>query len=735
MKSKSLKFTLVCAFIISISWNPSAQARVVFDVQQDTILNMSSKEFELSKITVTATRAERSIFLVPRALDIINFENFKRTAKALSLDESLRRIPGVIVNNRYNISQGDRIMIRGIGSRAQFGVRGIKVILDGIPLTMADGQTQLNNVDLSSVGTIEIIRGPSSSLYGNAAGGVINIRSQQTWDNELQVQPSLIIGSDGYHKFQVKLGGKKDYFDYLINMNRVKLKGFREHSASLFRVFNSIGHYQYSERTRITGLFNLFDAPYLLNPSSLDKSTSLSQPESARSFIKSQGAGKKVRQGQGGLTINHVMRSGHSIDVTLYGLWREMFNPIPGRIIDLGRNGIGSRFTFNYISSSDSPISRWTVGFDYEIQNDKRKEFENDGITGSQIGLIRDEDILDSVQKGTQLIDQEEKVSGIGPFIELEYELNPRLSFTIGARFDRYDFEVKDKFVNGNEDNSGSRKMQQVSPMASLLYKIDDLSSAYANVATAFQSPTTTELGNRQTSEGGFNPGLQPEEIRSFEIGLKGYIPKYFLLYDIAGYISRINEMLIPFQIEDPSSEEVFFRNAGEARNSGIEFRLQWDQLEWIQASIAYTHMNFKFEDFRLECPDGTCQLKGNKIPGVPPSNLFLDATFSHPSGFYGSAELKWTDEFFANDFNGDPADSEADKSQYLNGSYFTLDVRLGTSLEYPSFTANIFLGVDNLFGERYNSSVVPNAFGGRFFEPAPGRTWYAGIMVPISVK
>ena len=172
--------------------------------------------------------------------------------------------------------------------------------LDGIPLTLADGQTQFNNSDLSSIGAIEIIRGPSSSLYGNAAGGVINIRTENVRENVLTFQPAITFGSYGYNKWQGKLSGRNGPFDFFINVNRVDLDGYRENSSSVLYNFSTIGHYQVSDNTRITTIFNLFDSPYMLNPSSLDKSTAQSNPESARTFVKNQGAGKQVQQGQGG---------------------------------------------------------------------------------------------------------------------------------------------------------------------------------------------------------------------------------------------------------------------------------------------------------------------------------------------------------------------------------------------------------------------------------------------------
>ena len=174
----------------------------------DSAMASDSIRYFLEPVLVTATRSEQIIYRVPYALDLMAQRDLQRAEVGLSLDEALRALPGVTVNNRYNLSQGDRITIRGIGSRTPFGVRGIKIILDGIPLTMPDGQSQLNNLDLGSAGKIEIIRGPSSSLYGNAAGGLINIQTQSAQTIPIWMQPQFIAGSNGLRKWQAKFSGK-----------------------------------------------------------------------------------------------------------------------------------------------------------------------------------------------------------------------------------------------------------------------------------------------------------------------------------------------------------------------------------------------------------------------------------------------------------------------------------------------------------------------------------------------
>ena len=243
----------------------------------DTIL------YRLKPVVVTATRGERLLHRVPYALDVLGQRELQRGEVGLSLDEGLRSLPGVVVNNRYNLSQGDRITIRGVGSRTSFGVRGIKIILDGVPLTMPDGQSQLNNLDLGSAGRIEVVRGPSSSLYGNAAGGLITIQSESPPDTPVQIQPQFVAGSYDLRKWQAKVSGEIERQSYFVNVSHLGLAGHREHSDATSVSLNAVGRREVSQHTSLAVVLNYFDAPYLLNPSSLSKAEAETSPTTTRS--------------------------------------------------------------------------------------------------------------------------------------------------------------------------------------------------------------------------------------------------------------------------------------------------------------------------------------------------------------------------------------------------------------------------------------------------------------------
>lgn len=687
--------------------------------------------YELAPIIVTATRAERSRDRVPYALGLIEQKDIQRAEIGLSLDEALRAVPGVVVNNRFNLSQGDRLSIRGLGGRAPFGVRGLKIILDGIPLTMADGQSQLNNLDLGSAGKIEILRGPSSSLYGNAAGGLIDIHTEAAANTPFQFQPQLIFGAFGLRKGQGKVSGQIGRQTYLLNVSRLQLDGYREHSAARSTALNAISHRELSTHLKLSAVFNYYDAPYLLNPSSLSKTDAEKSPATTRFFVKQQGAGKRTQQSQGGLTLKHAGATSR-FEATVYGLSRALDNPIPGRLIELDRTAGGIRAVYNKSWQIGQAFLRWTSGADYERQHDSRVEFENLGLANDQIGVAKNEDVLRSVRYGARLLDQKESVVGIGVFSELEFSPHSNWAITLGERYDRYTFDVADRFLSDGVDDSGVRRMEKFSPMLGLVYRAHAFITFYGNLATAFQTPTTTELSNRPAGEGGLHPTLQPERITSYEFGFKGTWPKIHCQYEAAFYRFRVKDMLIPYQIAGRAGEEVFYRNAGQARNHGFEAGLQWTPFKSLRAAGAYAFMNFVFDDFLVETITGNtvapAQLAGKKVPGVPAHRLFASLLYEHQSGAFAEVDLQWVDRYFANDFNGPPPSGNKPLRDFINDAYRSVGVRAGFQPRFKNFRADFFVGINNLFDERYNGSIVPNAAADRFFEPAPGRAWYVGV-------
>ena len=669
--------------------------------------------YQMPPTEVTATRAPREGFDLPLATTVI--ADVGRARPGLSLAESLRPVPGLFIANRNNLSQGDRLSVRGLGARAAFGVRGIKVLLDGIPLTMPDGQSQLNNLDLGSTGRIEILRGPSSSLYGNAGGGVLAAHTQAPVEAAWRVEPRLIAGSNGLLRAQTNFSGRVAKTHVFASLYDLRSEGYRDYADARTRGLNArVGH-AFTTHTELTLLLHLYDAPYLFNPSSLDAEAARTSPRSARGFVVGQGASKQVSQGQGGIRLEY--RPPHAphhraSSLVLYGVGRVLKNPIPGRIVELDRRAGGLRTEHQFAWAG----TRLVTGLDLDFQRDDRREFANEGLPEDV--RVDDERVFELVQYGEEQINQEEQVQSFGPFVSLEQDLGAALTATVGGRYDRYRFAVADH----------ARDMDQFSPMVGVVYRLDPFSRWYAHVATAFQTPTTSELGNRPSGEGGFNPDLGPERVLGLETGLRRHVRRARVDLEVALYQLQITDALIPFQVESEDSEEIYFRNAGQARNRGLEISLSAVPHPGLRTTLAYTFGDYVFEDYEVETAGELVQLAGNEVPGVPRHRLFAALSYDSPQGLFTEVELERVGRYWANDFNGPPPGSDASPDEFFNRAYMRVDLRLG--IDYRA--ARAFVAVENLFDTQYNGSVVPNAFGGRFFEPASGRTWRLGLSAGV---
>jgi len=697
--------------------------------QTDTPLQENEIKIELDTVIIEAARSGKSDLDIPFSIDFINVEQIRRGEQGRSLGESLFHVSGVFVNDRFSPALGEKINIRGIGSRASFGVRGIKIMLDNIPLTMPDGQSELNNIDIGSEGSIEIIKGPSSALYGNAAGGVINIKTGQPSQYPFSFQPQFTMGSFGYKKVDAKFSGSVENYSYLLNMSKSNSDGFREHSAVSSYSINTVAGMSVSSALKLKWIFNFYDSPYALNPSSLSKEDAERFPARSRDYIKQQGAGEKATQWQSGISMVFTPDSHNRLETGVYFISRDLINPIPGRIINLNRKAAGLRSSYNYFFPAENYDLNFTLGADIETQFDDRKEYTNLGLPADSYNSLPPENIFDEISYGEKLLDQKEKVIGVGPFLQGEITVSS-LSFLLGLRYNNYRFSADDKFLDDGSDDSGERIMDKLSTSAGINCRVDDLSKLYFNYSTSFQTPTTAELSNRPDGKGGFNPDLSPEDIYSLELGFKKVALLGIFNLNASIFYMGFSNLLIPYQVI--GSEETFYKNAGKAENKGIEITIEFFTEKNINAFLSYSGYDFIFKDYLAEAningQNQIAQLAGNSVPGVPSNKIAAGINYTSETGLFGSVRFVWEDKYFTNDFNGPIPGVTLPQTDFINEGYVKTDLRLGYLLKTDFTNAEFFVGVNNIFDERYNSSIVPNADAFRFYEPAPGRNWYGGI-------
>lgn len=654
---------------------------------------------------VTVTRSEQDPAAVPNAVSVIQGDQIQSFQRKASPAEAFAGIPGFFVENRRNFSLSGGVQLAIRAPLPRFGIRGLQIVQDGVPLTLADGTTEPTNMDLGSIGRVEIIRGPSSVLYGNSAGGVVSLRSEFPSSGTLVVEPDVQFGSYGYRHQQLKVHGSSGRISYLVNASHLEVDGFRTHSAADVRRANFVLRAVLSPSTALRGVFNVYDLPFGESANTLTLADARNSPRSIRPQAITQGWGETTTQGQGGVSLEHNFGGGHVFRATGWGLWRNVRNPIPFAVIDLGRKASGFRSEYEGSSRLSSVPVTWTTGVDVSRQGDNRLESENDGVPfGGGPALA-----------GAVLIDQREEVLSVGPFVQARAQLGNQWGVTAGVRYDHYNFSADDHFLNDG-DQSGGRTLDAVSPMVGVTFAVSDQLSLYSNVATAYQTPTTVELSNTPTGAGGFNNQLGPETLKSFEVGARGSIDAWRVRFEADTYVSRLEDALVPFARPD---EAIFFRNAGQASRNGLEALVEWRPTARIAARLSYTYQDFKFT--RFVAPEG--DFTGNHEPGVPPHQLFASASYDAPFGLYSSMQFRSVGAYPVNSTN-----------TIENWAYHVVDLRFGFDRRWNDVRFRPFFGIDNLFDQRYNGSTISNSLGNRFFEPSPGREFYVGLTVRADV-
>lgn len=622
------------------------------------------------------------------------------------VEQTLSLIPGLTVANRNNPSQDARISIRGFGARSAFGVRSLRVMRDGMPLTLPDGQTPIDYLDLESVGQVETIRGTASALYGNASGGVIDLRSRPVPVAPTAFQGRTWAGSNGMRRFTGLIGGTLagGSATYAGNIGRTKVDGYRSYAQQ--ELTNAFARATADVRGVELALIGLgLDMPVAENPGALTRIQFDTNPRMADPLSVNKRARKAVHQVQVGLSARRNVREDGEISLQAYGGGRSLYNPLTFAIVGIDRHTGGASFRATMPAGSSRFQQRLTFGVDAQRLSDARKNWANCNAV-----VIPTANCPTAVEQGILQLDQREIVTSIGPYLRDEIEV-ARLRATLGIRADNTRFEVRDAFVSDGRTDSGERTMRAISPMIGLAMRLRPTHSVYANVSSAFETPTTTELGNQADGSAGLNRDLRPQYSTTYEAGFKGFA-LLRLQYDIALFATNVRDELIPF---DVGSGRTAFRNAGRTNRRGGEVALA-TEVGPLALISTYTHSHFRFRDFVT----GTTQLAGRAIPGIPEHQVQTSATWRMGRAY---AVGEWTakSRVYVNDAN----------AAFAPG-FALVNARLGASAAFGRpWLAPVF-GVQNVFDRKYVGSVAVNAAGtvttAKFYEPGSGRSFLFGL-------
>lgn len=646
-----------------------------------------SLKAELETVVIEAAYSPISIGTAPMALSYRLRSTEDLAARpANTMDDLTFTIPGISISNRENYALGERMTIRGLGWRSSFGVRGVQVLLDDLPLTVADGQTIMNMIDPSMVRKVELLRGPSATFWGNSSGGVLHLSTIPERDSPL-LQYRGFGGSFGTLKQELRWNHVTEQSRLYGYTTYFETDGYRSYSAAqLFR--GSLGaEHSISENGRITFNANYTSMPKARHPGALTESQLEDAPKTARDNFQEINAGKQFDQAMAGLSYLHTFNSG-VMEIAAHGTYRDFQNPLPFGLIDLERLAGGVKSTY----SLNSLPFELDFGGEIKTQHDSRIEFpaNDEG----------DDFLTDSL-----LVDQTEKVTNSALFVRSAIPVTSSLTLSGGIRTDWITFEGEDGLGG---DLEGERNFFSVNPSLGLNYRFSN-SQLFANFSTSFESPTTTELVNRPEGGNGFNQNVDPERAISFETGVRGSIPELNARYDVTAYRMQVRDLLLGFQTEQDGP--TFFRNEGKTDHFGIETSLSFSTNPIYSIELMANVMRGIFNGGEYD---------GNDLPGVPTfqSGAILSL---NPGSHRFTIDARYTDRY--------PADSQ---NETLTDSYIVTSLRWTiSSLELGgNATLRPFINVGNVFDQRYTSSVNINAFGGYYFEPGTSRSLQAGIQL-----
>jgi len=699
------RLVLVLALLVLIA--PFRSLAAQQPTRADTTVD-TTHVTELPELNVTVARSTEPLDRVPFATAVLDRAALQRGQQTVGIDEALSNIPGVVVANRYNFSLDQRISIRGFGSRSNFGIRGLKVLVDGVPQTLPDGQSQLTNVDFGNLERAEVLRGASSSLYGNASGGVISFETERADPGPFAQRVRIQGGSgerndDGFYKWQSWTSGRVGAASGTLSISQFKADGFRQHSAAEVRQLNAGVDYAFSGTTLGTLRLSLADNPQAQNPGALTRAEYLANADSAAGSNILRGADKDVQQQQLSLALKHFDAAGNEYDVTVFGMLRDLANPLAappdinpglthGTYVTIDRTVGGLRLSGSRKLGTPETAPRLVAGADVQRLRDERANFVS--IAGAKTDQA--------------FVNQREMVTELGPFAQLQWSPREELLLSGGARYDRVQFSVADGYFGDGSDDSGDRTMSSVSGNVGVSWAFGDRFVPYVNVSTSFETPTTTELANQPDGSGGFNPGLGPQRAVNYEIGARGQ-PARGVSYSVALFLGRIKDAIV--QVGEIGGR-AFFGNTGKTHNDGAEVGLTLTPASGLTLSGAYTYARYRF---------ASGQFDGNRLPGVPEHYWRLGLRTALPRGFFVDADHTISTSLVADDANTIYVDAW--------GAGVT-NARLGWQGDMGNMQVSPFLGVNNLWDRRYVGSVTLNGVGGRDFEPAPRRVVYLGAEI-----
>ncbi|MFA4158568.1 TonB-dependent receptor PqqU [Enterobacter hormaechei] len=678
---------------------------------------LSAMAADEQPLIVSATPQTVSELDTPAAVSVVSGEDMRHATPRINLSESLGSVPGLQIQNRQNYAQDLQLSVRGFGARSTFGVRGIRMYVDGIPATMPDGQGQTSNIDLNSIESVDVLRGPFSALYGNASGGVININTQ-TGQQPATIEASSYYGSYGTWRYGMKATGavgdgtQAGDVDYAVSTTRFTTHGYRDHSGARKNLANAKLGVRIDDVSKLTLIFNSVDMK-ANDPGGLSYQEWQNNPRQSPRGDQ-YNTRKTIKQTQAGIRYDRQLSEQDDLSVMMYAGEREMtqYQSIPdtaqtenpahsGGVIDMQRHyqGIDTRWTHR--GELLVPVT-FTTGLNYENMSENRRGYEN---------FVMNNGVPDFGVKGNKRRDERNLMWNLDPYLQTQWQLTQKLSVEAGVRYSSVWFDSNDHYITPqNGDDSGDASYHKWLPAGAVKYAVTDAWNLYAAAGRGFETPTINELSYRSDGKGGLNINLQPSTNNTYEIGSKTRIGNGILTAALFR-TDNDNEIVV----DENKDGRTTYKNAGKTRRQGVEIALDQQFAENWKLKMAWTYLDATYRT--NVCSNADCS--GNRMPGIARNMGYASFGWEPEEGWYAGADARYMSDVMANDTNTAKAPS-----------YTVVGLNTGYKLNYGKWGMDIFGRVDNLFDKEYVGSEIVNAGYNRYYEPAPGRNYGVGLSV-----
>ncbi|ADX93717.1 outer membrane receptor protein, mostly Fe transport [Acinetobacter baumannii TCDC-AB0715] len=693
--------------------------------------DLNSDVAQLPTLHVEATRTDTGYLQTPASVFRIEAPQVDSSSQ-VNLTEVVKGIPSLQIRNRENYAQDLQLSMRGFGARSTFGVRGIRLYVDGIPATMPDGQGQTSNIDLSSLDHVEVLTGPFSSLYGNSSGGTI-LTSTKEGQGKDSIELSYSGGSHDKSRAGLVLqGGAKGANEpsYIISSSYFDTDGYREHSGAEKVLNNASVH----DKNRICRVqrnnaklsWNLDDGSKINwvtnyvkihadDPQGLTHDQWNANPKQQVPFLKQFNVRKDIEQTQTGVTWSKPINDKNELYAMAYLGNRQVtqYQSIPkstqdasinhaGGVIDFERNYYGA--DFRWTGKELLPNTTLSVGVALDAMDEDRKGFENFNLVNGQpsYGV-----------KGNLRRDEDNTLWNIDPYLQASWQFLPTWRLDTGVRYSNVHYKSEDNYLS-NGDDSGKTDYDKVLPSVALSWQILPELMAYVSYAKGFETPTFTEMAYRPDGQSGFNFDLTASTSDTYETGLKSQ--NQLGDFTLAVFQTKTKDDIVS---AGNSNGRSTFRNADKTLREGVEFA--WNKKLWrdLIATASYSYLDATF-DADIPALGNIAQISsGNAIPGIAKNQAYASLAWQPSHGLYGGVDVQYMDKVYVNDTNSDAAPS-----------YSVTSANVGYAWVMGDWKVNSFARVDNLFDKKYVGSVIVNDGNSRYFEPADGRNWSAGLRV-----